>query len=132
MFGFKKKEVSIAGNVVNTAAKPHPEIVLNHVSGKPQIFINIEEELKSFECVVSILDAGTYTLDDLTSVFKIVAQDLGLQMIETSDITEAQYGKNIKTFVSGKPNSAILYSFVLNGKKMIGYWLRSQYLYTLE
>jgi hypothetical protein len=82
--------------------------------------------------VVSLIDVGTWTLDDLTSPFQVVAKDLGLKGIKTVDITETQYGKPIKTFVSQKPNSAILYGFVLNSKKMMGYWLRNQYLYTLE
>ena len=132
MFGFKKKEASIAGDVVNTTAIPHPEIVLNHVPGKPPLFINIEEDLKSFQSIVAYIDAGTWTTDDIKKVLDVLALDLGLKNIQTSDITETQYGKNIKTFASGKPNSAVFYSFMLNGKKMIGYWFRGQYHYTLE
>jgi len=132
VFGSKKKEASIAGDVVNTTAKPHLEIVLNHVPGKPPLFVNIEENLKSFQNIVGLIDAGTWTKDDIKPVLDVVALDLGLKNIQTSDITETQYGKNIKAFASGKPNSAVFYSFMLNGKKMIGYWLRGKYHYTLE
>jgi hypothetical protein len=136
---YRKKKAwrLIPGNVVTTTAKPHPEIVLNHVPGKPKHFITMEEKLKSFECVTCEMNVGTFTQDDLKDTFHLVAKDLGLQGIKTSDITEAQYGKPIKTFVlsvlsSANPNDAILYSFVWKGKKMIGHWLRNQYLYTLE
>jgi hypothetical protein len=93
----------------------------------PNIVIRIEEHLKAFDKVVFSLDAEeTLTLDDLTPVFQIAAKDLGLKGIKTSDITEAQYREPIKRIASQKPNSAILYSFIWKGKKMIGYWLRGR------
>jgi hypothetical protein len=122
----------IPGNL-NSKPSPHPEIVVNHTPGLPNIVIDIEEYLKAFDRKVFSLDAEeTLTLDNLTPVFQFTAKDLGLKGIKTSDITEAQYREPIKRIASQKPNSAILYSFAWKGKKMIGYWLRGRYLYTLE
>jgi hypothetical protein len=132
MFGVKKKETAIPGEVVNTIAKSHPEIVLNHVSGKPEMFIVIEEQLKSFECMVAAVGVGTFSQDELLSVVGVIAGDLGLRNIQTSAVTEVQYGKKIKKYVSEHLDSAVYYSFILNDKKLLGYWLRGKYIFTVE